>query len=72
MLVINTTAQKKEVKIKTPAGSDIVHIQPKGRVTLTKDQSVDSNWMALNGKGIKIINTDSKLSISSASTNDSE
>ena len=55
MQVFNTKAVKAEVKVNTPNGPDFVHIQPKGRVTLDADHTVDKNWLALNGQGIRLV-----------------
>lgn len=54
MLVINTNSHAVQVTIDAPYGEDVVHIQAKGRVNLGAGKTVNSNWLALNGKGIVI------------------
>jgi len=54
MLVINTNNHAVTVKIQTPEGPDTVHIQAKGRVNLGEGRTVDSNWKAQHGAGVRI------------------
>lgn len=55
MLLINTSSTKLEVKINAPHGVDYLHLQPKGRVTLDADHTVDSNWKAQHGASLRMI-----------------